>query len=195
MLIIAFATKNTPYEKVINEGLIPSLQKFNISYDIVYPSDKGSWLENEKLKPTIIKEMLLKHKCSLTYVDADATIERYPELLDQLQDYDIGAHYFDWYKFWRNKEGMDKREILGGTLYFNYNEKILAFVDEWIKMDMDDMQSLAIVLPKWYDRLKVYSLPIEYCAICKTDRVPTWIINPVIVHHQASRKFKNWRSK
>jgi hypothetical protein len=198
MLIISFATKNTPYEKVIKEFLLPSLERLKLPYDLAYPEDKGSWQLNTQLKPTVIKEMLLKHKQAVVYLDSDATIEYYPELFDKLQDYDIGVHSFDFYKFWRDKEGNAKREFLGGTLYFNYNEKVLTFVDEWINITKDkynDQQTLNILVPQWKDRLNIYPLPIEYIAIRKTVKVPDYIINPCIIHNQKSRQYRNWRKK
>jgi hypothetical protein len=142
--------------------------------------------------------MLLKHKQAVVFLDSDATIEYYPELFDKLQDYDIGIHYFDWMKFWRSKEGDLKREILGGTLYFNYNEKVLKFIDEWISITKDkynDQQSLNILVPQWKDRLNIYSLPIEYIAIRKAVKIPDYIVNPCIIHNQQSRKYRNWKKK
>ena len=198
MLVISFATINTPYISVINQYLLPSLKTLNIPYDISYPEDKGTWQLNTQLKPTVIKEMLLKHKQAIVYLDSDATIEYYPELFDKLQDYDIGVHCFDWMKFWRNKEGDPKREFLGGTLYFNYNEKVLAFVDEWINITKDkynDQQTLNIIVPQWKDRLNIYPIPIEYIAIRKTVKVPDYIINPCIIHNQASRRFRSYKKK
>jgi hypothetical protein len=198
MLIISFATANTPYMGVISQFLIPSLKQLNLNYDIAYPPDAGHWLANTQLKPVIIKEMLLKHKQPLVYIDADATVEYYPTVFDTLQDYDIGVHYFDWYKFWKNQENNPKREILGGTIYFNYNEKVLEFMDEWIKLTtgyLNDMLSLNVVLPRWEQKLKIFNLPIEYIAICKTNQPPDWIKNPCIIHHQASRQFRGYRKK
>ena len=194
MLIVSFATANTPYVQVLKDFLLPSLKKFNIVHDIVYPEDRGSWVLNTQLKPTIIRDMLLKHKQPIVFLDADATIEYYPELFDTLEklEADVGVHYLDWNKLWKGIEGNLKREIGGGTLYFNYNEKVLTFIDKWIALNIDDQKGLNILLPKETD-LKIYSLPIEYCAICKTNTVPEWIINPIIVHHQASRKYRGYR--
>lgn len=198
MLVISFATFDTPYISVINQFLLPSLIKFSIPYDIAYPEDKGSWQLNTQLKPTVIKEMLLKHKQAIVYLDSDATIEYYPELFDKLQDYDIGIHYFDFYKFWRNKEGNAKREVLGGTLYFNYNEKVLAFMDAWIKQtqgNYNDQQSLNIVVTQWKTKLNIYNLPIEYITIRKGKFVPPEIKNPCIIHNQVSRLYRGWKRK
>jgi len=198
MIYISFATAKTPYVEVLNKFLLPSLEKLNLTHDIVYPEDRGSWTNNTQLKPIIIRDALLKHKQAVIYLDADATIEYYPELFDRLQDYDIGVHYFDFYKFWRNKEGNAKRDILGGTLYFNYNEKVLAFMEAWIKQtqgNYNDQQSLNIVVTQWKDKLNIYNLPIEYIAIRKGNFVPPEIKNPCIIHNQVSRKYRNWKKK
>ena len=198
MIIISYVTRSTPYEQVLETFLLPSLKRFNLPYHIAYPEDKGSWTKNTQLKPIIIMDALLKHKQAVVYLDADATIEYYPELFDRLQAYDIGVHYFDFFKFWRNEEGNTKREVLGGTLYFNYNEKVLAFMDSWIKQTQgiyNDQQSLNIVVTQWKTKLNIYNLPIEYITIRKGKFVPPEIKNPCIIHNQVSRLYKGWKRK
>ncbi len=198
MIIISYATKNTPYEQVIQERLLPTLKRFNLNYDITYPKDQGSWQRNTHIKAKIIKQMLLKHKQGVWFLDSDATIERYPELFDKLQDYDISYHSFDYDFFWKHKIGSSKRTILSGTLFLNYNEKVLKFVDDWIKENEKNAQweqrNLGEVIKRWKDKLKIYPLPIEYIAIVKAkDKIPDFIKNPYIVHHQVSRRFRNWK--
>jgi len=98
MIIISYATKNTPYEKVINTYLLPGLKKWGLKYDIEYPEDKGSWQANTHLKAEFIKRMILKHKQAVVFLDADATIEKYPNLFFKLEQekYDISYHELDW---------------------------------------------------------------------------------------------------
>ena len=199
IIYVSYATINTPYVKVIEKYLLPTLQKFNLTYDITYPEHMGSWQKNTQYKATFLKEMLLKHQQPLVFLDADATIEKYPELFDTLftSDYDIGAHYFDTDYFWRGFVGSPNREILSGTLFLNYNDKILKFIDEWIientKQDILEQKCMQIVLKRYSDTLKIYSLPIQYVAIVKQNQiVPSFITNPVIIHHQVSREYKNW---
>ena len=200
MKYVSFASKDSPYVQVVKEYLIPSLKKWNLTYDIDYMEDKGSWEANIQYKPLFIKQMLLKHKESIVSLDADATVERYPELFDKLKDYDIAYYELDWYKFWKNQEGNSKREVLGGTIYFNYNEKILQFIEEWIIEQKKNggwaQKNMQKVLERWKDKLNVYILPIEYCAIVKVrDKVPNFIKNPCIIHHQISRKYRRYRRK
>ena len=200
MIYVSFASKNSPYVQVVKKYLISSLKKWGLSYDIDFMDDRGSWEANIQYKPIFIKKMLLKHKQSIVALDADATIEHYPKLFGKLKDYDMAYHELDWYKFWKNQEGNPKREILGGTVYFNYNEKVLEFVEEWIIEQKKNkgwaQRNMQKVLERWKDKLKIYILSIEYCAIVKGgDKVPNFIKNPVVIHHQISRKYRRYRRK
>ncbi len=194
MIYISYYTKNTPYEKVMYTRLIPSLQKFSLKHDIEAIEDRGNWQANTHYKAEFIKKMLLKHKEAVVFLDSDATIEKYPALFTQMTDYDISYHELDWNLQWRGYPG-EKREILSGTLYLNYNEKVLRFLDDWIDENNRSIQweqkNMAKVLEKWKNRLQIYPLPPEYITIILFNgKVPKHIEDPVIIHWQASRQFK-----
>ena len=115
MIYVSFVSKNTVYEEVVNKYLIPSFKRWNLRYDIDYIENRGSWAKNIYYKPEFINKMLRKHKEPIVSLDADATIEKFPELFDKLPDnIDLAAHYLDW-KTWYGKG--NKKELLGGTLY------------------------------------------------------------------------------
>ena len=197
MIYVSYYTPNS-YEKVFKDKLYPSLIKWKLTYDVEVLKDKGSWQENTHYKAKFCKKMLLKHKQSIAFCDVDATIEEYPlvfDFLNRIKKPDIALHQLDWYLLWRKQKGNPKREALSGTLYLNYNKKILNFVDEWIKENETNVQweqrNLQKILEKWENKLQIAKLPIEYIAIIKFDgKVPNYIKEPVIIHHQASRKFK-----
>jgi len=202
LLYISYYTKNTPYEEVIKSHLLPSLKRWNLNYDIEAIKDLGTWQKNTHYKATFIKKMLLKHKQSIVFLDADATIENYPALFTILESYypeiDISLHYLDWYLFWRKQSGQKKKEALSGTLYLNYNKKVLQFLDEWIaenkKNTSWEQKNMQWVLRNWKKELKIYNLPPEYCCIVLPDgQIPNYYIKekPVILHHQVSRKYKH----
>ena len=205
MIFISYYTKNTPYERVIKTHLLPSLKKWNLKYDIEAIEDQGNWQRNTHHKAKFIKKMLLKHKQPIVFLDADATIEDYPMLLDILDiyyNYDIALHYLDWYLLWRKQKENPKRETLSGTLYLRYNEKVLQFLDEWIeennKNTIWEQRNMEKILTNWKDKLKVYDLPPEYCAIkLPNGQIPTHYVKekPVILHHQVSRKYKNGQKR
>jgi hypothetical protein len=203
MIIISYATKNTPYMQIIKQKLLPTLKKFNLRYDIDYPEDFGSWQKNTHYKAEFIKKMLLKHKEPVVFLDADATIEQYPKLLFELKDYDISYHELDWMKMWRRQEGHTKREVLSGTLYLSYNTKILQFLDDWIlennannRWEQKNMQKILI---KWKSKLNIYYLPYSYITIMVGNgQISPHMIKAkdvVILHHQASRKYRNYKKK
>jgi hypothetical protein len=195
MIYISYYTKNTPYEKVMKKYLLPTLKKFKLPYDIEGIINLGSWQKNTHIKAKFIKKMLLKHKQPVIFLDADATIEREPVLFETLKDYDIAVHYFDWMKFWRGVKNSPKRETLSGTMYLNYNKNVLNFLDKWIEINDKntrwEQKNMKEALAICGNKLKIYDLPIQYVAIIKFNgKVPNYIKNPVIIHHQASRKYK-----
>ena len=199
MIYISYFTKGN-YEKVMETHLHPSLHKWNLPHDIQHIKDRGSWQKNTHFKAQFCKEMLLKHKQSVIFLDSDATIEKFPMLFNFIDtfDYDIALHYLDWYKFWRKQEGNPKREALSGTLYLNYNEKVLKFLDEWIALNKINTQweqrNMAGILAKWNNKLQIYNLPSSYaCIILFNGKLPKHYLleKPVIIHWQVSRKYRN----
>lgn len=200
MIIISYATIDTPYEEVIKSTLIPSLEKFDLDYDISYVKDLGSWQLNTGYKSTFIKEMLLKHKQSVCFLDSDASIVEYPELLYQLSSgVDISYHNFNWWKHWRGVDNdFSRMHLLSGTICFSYNPKVLSLIDEWIEKVVENPnvweQKVLEEIVNSKTNLGICHLPAEYCCVVMHDNsIPKYINKPVIVHHQASRKYKNRR--
>ena len=193
MVYCSFVSKNSPYEQVVKEFLLPTLIKFNLNYDIEYIENKGSWINNVQHKPTFLKNMLLKHKCPIVSLDADATIEKNPILFETLTDYDMGFHYLDW-RMWYRKS-YDKKELLGGTMYVNYNDKVLKFLNQWIIEQSKKIEYAQKVLQPLIlnnTDLKIYELPLAYCFI-DCSRFPILKKEAVIIHHQKSRLYRNWK--
>jgi len=197
MIFVSYYTKHTPYEIVINRHLLPSLKKWNLSYHIEGIDSLGNWYNNTAFKAKFILAMLEKYKHDVCFLDADAEIWKYPDLLFNIpNDYNIACHRLDWYKFWRNQDGNPKRELLSGTLVFKYNKKAIELAKKYIEVCSENTG-------KWEQRIlqeiiesdssyKVYDLPISYCAIKKRNGcIPKYIKDPVIVHYQASRQYKN----
>jgi len=193
MIYVSFVTRNSPYMKVVEEYLIPSLKKWNLKYDIDYIDNRGSWAENVYYKPEFINKMLNKHQQPIVSLDADASIEQYPSLFASLPlNIDVAAHYLDW-KTWYGKG--DRKELLGGTLYFNYNANVLNMVSKWMDIQKEAPRMAQRVLEDTLRQnkgIKVYELPLSYCYIKSRpgDKPPLVLLNPVILHHQVSRLYK-----
>ncbi|GAG95773.1 unnamed protein product, partial [marine sediment metagenome] len=136
MKFISYYTKGA-YEGVMNNFLLPSLKDWNLDYDIKMIKDLGNWHANTHYKAQFIREMLLKHKQPLVFTDADSTIEQDPVLFSKLEIYsphiDIGVHFLNWHFFWHKRKGQERRDALSGTIYLNYNNNVLRFLDDWIE--------------------------------------------------------------
>jgi hypothetical protein len=196
IMYVSYATKNTPYEDLLRNTLWPSLLRNGLSCDFELPQSRGNWILNTQIKAEICYRMLIKHQCPIVMLDADAKVVRYPSKFEELtKDYDVAFHNLDTWLFWKGQEGREKREALTGTLFLNYTPATLELVSKWVGLNennpkMNDMQSFQAAIKE--RSVRIYQLPIEYTTILKfNNELPKSITEPVIIHSQASRKYKN----
>jgi len=201
IIFCSYYTYNTPYQKVMETHLLPSLKKFNLIYDIEAVPDLGNWQKNTSFKSEFILKMLLKHKKPIVFIDADATIEKHPSLFWEIpEEYDIAVHYQDWYKQWRNRNDGDRFDLLTGTIMFRYNEKVLSLVRKWVERTKNSTKWEQKILQELTEQdkdIKIFKLPVTYCTVNKhKGEIPNYIKpeKVVIRHWQASRKFRNRRN-
>lgn len=194
---ISFYTENTPYEKEADE-LRQNLLSFGFSIDHICPKPNlSNWHKNCCHKPYFIDEKLKELNKPVVWIDADARIVRHPALFDQLTDSDIefGVHF------------RDKVELLSGTMFLRPTSNVLKLMYFWkylLKKDYEsppgspqywkglEQSALQYLVTKKYGEfnVKVCTLPKEYVHI---DDLPWWydVKEPVIIHGQASRRYKN----
>ena len=196
MIYISYFTQHTPYEQVMKDYLEPSLKKWGLKYDIQGLPSLGSWSPNVALKPKFILDMLNKHDEDVIFLDADATIESFPKLFETLSaDINVAAHYLDW-KTWYGKG--NKKELLTGTLFLQNTPTIKSLCQEWHETAKNtnrwEQTVLENILKERMD-IKIYELPLSYCYIKSRpgNKQPLVLLNPVILHHQCSRKYKRWK--
>jgi hypothetical protein len=192
ILFVSYYTEGY-YEEIMNKYLLPSLQKFNLPYQIYKKPNLHNWITNGKQKYEIIYNQLINQEQNIVFLDADAEIIRTPELFYQIpEDYDIGVHYLDWYLFWHNQPSKSKRELLGATIYINNNNKTKELFKNLYEQTKDNEwgQKILQKLIENNELIKVYKLPIEYCYIKKLCDDCS-LNNAIIVQHQASRKIRN----
>jgi len=188
-----------PYEEIAVTHVAESCKELNITHKLLlvgYKS-KGSWNKNTAMKPKVILEALemIADGYDLAFVDADATIEQYPALFDTIpKEYDIAFHTLNWNDWYGYKTQTPRMEILSGTMFFRNNDKVKTLCKAWYnlakKTNVWEQQVLQNIIDN-YD-LKCYHLPIEYCYMKTRPRglEPLVKTDPVILHHQASRKYK-----
>lgn len=193
---ISSFTTGTLYEKII-KNLESDFQKFNLPYHIFEVPDLGEWKANSRQRPLRIKEaMEMFPGENILWVDADARILKYPEVLFHIpQSCHLGVNYLQYSDHYGRPTDGDKVEILDGTSYYKNDYGIKPFIEEWIERSVIAEKNHRHVLKEMIDEqideeLNLFLIPREYCYIaCKPDgsapAVP--IDNPAIIHYQASR--------
>lgn len=194
MFIIAtYYTYPGPYAKVVEDYLAKSMKNYpEFEFHIGVYEDQGSWHKNTSLKPRFILELFQKYNKDVILLDADATIEKYPELFFNIpEEYDIAAHYLSW-KDWYGYSEDETKELLSGTLYLRNNDKVKKLCQKWYDEAYHSGVWEQQILQKLLDKseVKVYNLPIEYTfIISRPGNLPPLIkTEPVILHHQVSRE-------
>ena len=185
-IVVSYYTENTGYEVQV-EHLKTTLRRFNLENEVMGISNLGSWHKNMYHRPKFILQMMKKHPGrSIVYVDADAKFRMNPVLFNDF-DCDFACHFYN------------RKELLGGTLYFGNTKGARFLVDRWIEEDNlhpkthMPQKNLHAVFNRHKDSIKWKTLPVEYCMIfdCRA-RMKT---NPVIEHFQLSRKYKSPENK
>jgi hypothetical protein len=177
-IIISCYTENTPYEKEV-QNLIKSVNLLGLKSHIQPVSSLGSWEKNCQHKARYILETMEQFDQNIVWVDADAVIKKEPVLFDQLQA-DVAYYYME-----------HRKEVLSGTLFLRNNEKARQLLQSWIKINdtntLWDQKNLQQALDS-HLTLEKEILPETYCKIF--DNKHQKLKDPVIVHYQASRRFK-----
>lgn len=177
-VIIAFYTENTPYEQEINL-LRASLIKLKLNYFFKPYKNLSKWEFNCGMKPSFIRECMLRFNDKIImYTDADSVLLREPDYLNQFTE-DIAVHH------------LGGKELLSGTLVFSVNKRTLAFIDNWVfeqSCTPNEWDQRVLERTLKTTEMNVAELPLEYIQIFDAKNQSK---NPVVVHNQASRRFKN----
>ena len=194
--VYSFFTIDTPYQDTINKYLIGSINalKKPVKLQVIAAKNYHHWGKNVAQKPLIIMQLLDEGKDNIVFVDADATIEQYPQLFHDIDNkFDLAFYTLDWNTWYRNKS--DIKEILSGTMFFRNRKIVKDLCAEWYAKAQDgscwEQQILANILPKY--NLKIYPLPISYCYIdtLPNGGKPHVQCNDITIrHHQISRTLK-----
>jgi len=180
MIIVAYYTDKYKEEF---ERFKASCENYDFNFYIEKAIDRGSWEANTHYKAEFVKKVRDIFKLPVVYVDIDAIIKKEPVLFDEL-DCDISAHIL--------KHRLEQKEFLGGTIYINYTDKATEVVNKWVEKcsrvsELYEQVKLRQSIDET-EGVKFEELPIEYCAIFDHQKVQG--IEPVILHMQASRKYR-----
>ena len=191
-LVVSHYTINTGYEHEVKH-LVKSLKKFKLDHCIIPIPHQGSWRANSNWCSCAVQKAMKDYPDrDILRVDADAVFVQYPKLFEysQWDTVDVSAviHSFPW-------KPLPRGELLGGTLYFAGNRPHVRWlVDEWVlrctvthptRPNADILRHL--VERDFKDKINFQQMPACYCKIF--DHMAK-VRGGVIVHNQASRRFK-----
>lgn len=175
MIILAYYTVGTPYQNLVH-GFKKSLRDSNPSLEVIVQPllCQGSWEKNCGLKSEVIFKTLLEQHTDILYIDIDALVKekiRLPNIKE-----DIAVYY-------------KKGELLSGTIFIKNTIGARELLHMWCKAQEKnpnrwDQRVLDDVIKK--NKIKVYKLDEKFCCIYDNNNCK----RPIIVHNQASRKFK-----
>lgn len=198
IIVGAFYTKNSEYERIYRETLLPSIKKFNIPYIAVETREFNNWQRNVAEKPKAILDLLnsnfVKDKL-LVFLDVDAEIVKAPKLFYEIPETaEIGFHVLDWNTWYGYKSNPPMKELLTGTMFFRNTEGVKELCKDWYEAAVKNEEWEQKCLQKLIvgRTLVIYQLPLEYIYIKTMPRggEPLVKLDPVIVHYQASRELK-----
>jgi hypothetical protein len=190
-VVVSYYTKNSEYEKDAAR-LVKSLQRHGVPYDVVgldLPlNSRWDWKMATLKKAEFLLKMLDKYKGkSVVWVDADAEINTFPMLFDGLTC-DVGVYY--------HLRLNGTPELLSGTIFFKNNNRVRTVLVKWAemnkatqyqKMNKSDQINLQQILKNLDGDIDIKSLPESYTHVFDRQSVG----NPVITHHQASRRYRH----
>lgn len=193
-LIVSYYTKDTLYQLEV-QNLIASCEKWGLEHHIEPIASLGSWERNCCYKPFFLMEKLQQFKRPLFWVDADAVFVKEPEWL-AVFDKDMALRING------DLEDSHPSKVCSGSLYINANLTAAtllklwgqACIDAFLKLERTeeiwDQMILRDVLLRGGLEEAVAPLPLEYAAIADQICNDAIMKEPVIIHYQASRRFK-----
>jgi hypothetical protein len=193
-LIVSFYTRDTLYEREA-ERLRASCERWGLENQIEGIPCFGSWERNCNYKPFFLMQKLQELRRPLFWVDADAVIIKKPAPLKQFkEDFSVRIHA-DW-------ESSHPSKVMTGGVFVNVTPGATLILKAWGRecirfledtertQEVWDQIALRDVIDRGVPGARIAPLPQSYCAIQGHPLDEKGIKDPVILHHQASRRFK-----
>lgn len=182
-VVVSYYTVNSGYEAEA-AGLRACCDDLGLACDIRGVASRGSWEANCAMKAAFVRDRWHEHGDGVVWVDADARLARSPDLL-RARGFDFGVHRCSGW------------QIASGTVCFWRTAGAGALLDAWVARCEEDpsrWDQVSLDLA-WEDTvrrgaLRTLWLPQAYTKIFDRGSEDATGDDPVIVHHQASRRLK-----
>jgi len=177
-----FVSYATPKYRKAMEGLVASLENLCLDFLAAHLPSLGSWRLDCLRKIDFLSRMLKAHDRPVVWIDADAKILDYPEMLFHVAS-DLA------YSKWESPGGSVTMHLTG-TIYLSNTSESRAFLDHWASMAGKDVPCDMTAFIRAVNTMKVsqFHLPVEYCWIENYhDRFYGNEKKPIILHYRHSR--------
>lgn len=150
-----------------------------------------TWKDAVCLKPDHMFECLIlwDNYDYILWTDADSFFVKKPDF-DKFKGCDVA-----WHKFKRTRN--HEEEFLTGTMLLRPCEEVISFARAWggrtrefYHTDTPEQRSLKVVWPDFADKLKFMDLGPDMVYIHDDFKSIYPKVDPVIIHTQASRKYR-----
>jgi len=193
-VIISFYSSETPYQVEV-QNLIASCKKFGLKTSIEGVPSFGSWELNCAYKPFFILKKLEELKTPVLWVDADGVFVQAPKR-EKVFTSDLSVRYE------RTLPDDHPSKVISSTVFVNCTEKGEDLVKFWAKeceksllnsnrsgefWDQVALRDAILANPM---KASVEILPLSYAKIFDHQGDLKDVVNPVIEHYQASRRYK-----
>jgi hypothetical protein len=164
-LLISFYTNDWCYPDHARR-LEAECQALGLDYRIEKRFTTGSYLKNTCIKPKFILDCFEDRP--LLWVDVDASIYKRPDFFLQ-RGFDFQA---------KRIENLNRRRSWHvGTMYFEPNDKMREFFNDWIKnLRVTDESAFEQTWRNWADKLIFRSIPKAYFEIEPDEPSPECVI-------------------
>ena len=200
-----FVTMYTPMYEGEMRQLRRTIDAHALELFAIEIESRGSWIANVQQKAVVIWRMLEMYQTRpIVWLDADARVKLYPDLLMKMSpDTDFAAYFIpDVFKNTNKRPWGPERSpeaLAGGTMYFGNTGPARMLVSGWIAEcqchpRVWEQQNLQRMVGKMLDNQDVdfhYGrLPQSYCKVFDHKWFPGEEGPTVIEHTQASRRLK-----
>lgn len=181
-VVVSFFTVGTAYEAEA-QGLRAGCEALGLGCDIRGVASRGSWEANCAMKAAFVRDRWREHPEGVVWIDADARLARRPDLL-RASGFDFAVHRCDGWQF------------ASGTACFWPTPRAGALLDAWVDACAADPRRWdQVSLDLAWERtlaggLRTLWLPQAYTKIFDRAAEDPSGSDPVITHHQASRRLK-----
>jgi len=163
--LVSFYTCDWRYPEYA-ENLRRECLRLHMPHRIEELQSTGSYLKNTCLKPTFIRDKLREIKGPVLWVDCDGSLLRPPVFFDGLTC-DFAAK--------KMPKGRARTWHVG-TMWFNYNDTVLHFLDRWIENSGEISDESALERTWRQIQLDAVDIPSDYFVILRANRMPHGVI-------------------